>query len=108
MNEEIKQKVRRLVLFGAAKKIIARALGALTETVIVDDLQAAVRDAAAQARPGDVVLLSPACSSFDQFRNYAERGKAFQKARASNYERRFGCRQMDAARGLAALLGDWA
>jgi UDP-N-acetylmuramoylalanine--D-glutamate ligase len=65
------------VLFGAAKEIIARALGPLTETVIVESLEAAVRDAASHARPGDVVLLSPACSSFDMFRNYAERGKAF-------------------------------
>ena len=73
----IKQKVRRLVLFGAAKNVIARALGAFTETVIVEDMHAAVRDAAAHARAGDVVLLSPACSSFDQFRNYAERGKVF-------------------------------
>lgn len=73
----IKQKVRRLVLFGAAREVIARALGSFTETVLVDDLQSAVRDAAAQARSGDVVLLSPACSSFDQFRNYAERGKVF-------------------------------
>jgi UDP-N-acetylmuramoylalanine--D-glutamate ligase len=77
LNEEIKQKVRRLVLFGSAKEIIACALGALTETVVVDDLPAAVRDAAAHARAGDVVLLSPACSSFDQFSNYAERGKVF-------------------------------
>jgi UDP-N-acetylmuramoylalanine--D-glutamate ligase len=73
----VKQKVRRLVLFGAAKEIIARALGSLTETVIVEDLPTAVRNAAAHARSGDVVLLSPACSSFDQFRNYAERGQAF-------------------------------
>jgi UDP-N-acetylmuramoylalanine--D-glutamate ligase len=79
LEREIKQKVRHLVLFGAAKKVIARALGALTETMIVDDLQAAVREAAVQARPGDVVLLSPACSSFDQFRNYAERGKLFKR-----------------------------
>ena len=77
LAEGIKQKVRRLVLFGAAKGVIARALGSLTETVIVDDLQSAVRDAAAHARAGDVVLLSPACSSFDQFRNYAERGNVF-------------------------------
>jgi UDP-N-acetylmuramoylalanine--D-glutamate ligase len=73
----IKNQVRRLVLFGAAKQAIAAALGRLTTTVLVDDIAAAVRDAAAHARPGDVVLLSPACSSFDQFRNYAERGKSF-------------------------------
>ncbi len=77
LRQEIKQKVRRLILFGAARQIIANALGDLTETVIVDDLAAAVRDAAQNARPGDVVLFSPACSSFDMFRNYAERGKAF-------------------------------
>ncbi|MEX0804216.1 MAG: UDP-N-acetylmuramoyl-L-alanine--D-glutamate ligase [Candidatus Binatia bacterium] len=73
----IKHRVRRLVLFGAAKDIIAEALGHLTETVIVESLAHAVRDAAAHARAGEVVLLSPACSSFDMFRNYAERGKAF-------------------------------
>ena len=79
LTDAVKQKVRRLVLFGAAKEIIARALGGLTETVIVDDIQAAVRDAAAHARTGDVVLLSPSCSSFDQFRNYAERGQVFKR-----------------------------
>ena len=77
LQDQIKRKVRRLVLFGAAKNLIAAAIGHLTETVSVDSLEAAVRDAAEQARPGDVVLLSPACSSFDMFQNYAERGKIF-------------------------------
>jgi UDP-N-acetylmuramoylalanine--D-glutamate ligase len=77
LREAIQQKVRRLILFGAARQIIANALGDLTATVVVGDLAAAVRDAAEHAQPGDVVLFSPACSSFDMFRNYAERGKAF-------------------------------
>ena len=77
LRQEIRQKVRRLVLFGEAQGIIARALGDLTETVIVENLEAAVDDAFAHARAGEVVLLSPACSSFDMFRNYAERGQVF-------------------------------
>ncbi len=77
LANSMKTKVRRLVLFGAAKHLIAKALGAFTETVLVENLEAAVADAAAHARPGDVVLLSPACSSFDMFRNYAERGRVF-------------------------------
>ncbi len=77
LRDGVRKTVKRLVLFGAAKETIAKALGALTETVIVDDMEAAVRDAYQHALPGDVVLLSPACSSFDMFHNYAERGRVF-------------------------------
>ncbi|HSE87353.1 MAG TPA: UDP-N-acetylmuramoyl-L-alanine--D-glutamate ligase [Candidatus Binatia bacterium] len=77
LRDGVGKRVKRLVLFGAAKEMIAKALGALTETVIVDSMEAAVREAHQHARPGDVVLLSPACSSFDMFRNYAERGRVF-------------------------------
>ncbi len=77
LRAEIRQRVKRLILFGAAKHTIAAAVGHLSETTLVEDLQAAVRDAVAHAQAGDVVLLSPACSSFDMFRNYAERGELF-------------------------------
>lgn len=79
LADTMRQKVRRLVLFGAAREIMAKALGHLTETVIVDNLGSAVSDAFEHARPGDVVLFSPACSSFDMFRDYAERGRVFKR-----------------------------
>jgi UDP-N-acetylmuramoylalanine--D-glutamate ligase len=79
LREGIRKTVKRLVLFGAARERIGEALGSLTETVIIDNMEAAVRDAHEHARPGDVVLLSPACSSFDMFSNYAERGKVFKR-----------------------------
>ncbi|HKA34065.1 MAG TPA: UDP-N-acetylmuramoyl-L-alanine--D-glutamate ligase [Candidatus Binatia bacterium] len=77
LADEIRRTVKKLILFGAAKEKIRAALGHLTETALVESLDAAVRDAAASARQGDVVLLSPACSSFDMFRDYTERGKTF-------------------------------
>jgi len=77
LAKEIRRAVKKLILFGAAREKIRAALGHLTETVLVDDLAAAVRDADRSSRSGDVVLLSPACSSFDMFRDYTERGKRF-------------------------------
>jgi UDP-N-acetylmuramoylalanine--D-glutamate ligase len=77
LEDEIRRTVKKLVLFGAAKEKIRAVLGHLTETVVVDTLEAAVAEAERSSRPGDVVLLSPACSSFDMFRDYAERGKRF-------------------------------
>ena len=77
LEDEIKRTVKKLILFGAAKGKIRAALGHLTETVIVENLEAAVEAAYRSSRPGDIVLLSPACSSFDMFRDYAERGKRF-------------------------------
>ncbi len=77
LEDQVRQKVKKLVLFGAAKEVIRSALSDLTEIEVVDSLESAVQAAYRSALAGDVVLLSPACSSFDMFRNYAERGEAF-------------------------------
>lgn len=77
LENEIRRTVKKLILFGAAREKIRASLGHLTDTVVVENLEAAVRDAYKSSRPGDVVLLSPACSSFDMFRDYTERGKRF-------------------------------
>ena len=70
---------RDLVLIGQDAQQIAAETPATTHH-FVDDMEAAVRRAADLARPGDVVLLSPACASFDMFSGYAERGKVFMQA----------------------------
>jgi UDP-N-acetylmuramoylalanine--D-glutamate ligase len=69
--------VKKLILFGAARETMRKALAGATDTIVVETLPEAVREAAAMARQGDTVLLSPACASFDQFRNYAHRGEVF-------------------------------
>lgn len=73
----VRGRIKRLIVFGEAGPAIARAWGAGIVTVDVPDLPSAVRAASEAAVPGDVVLLSPACASFDQFRNYEERGDVF-------------------------------
>ncbi|MEE9550278.1 MAG: UDP-N-acetylmuramoyl-L-alanine--D-glutamate ligase [Candidatus Binatia bacterium] len=77
LKNEVRSKVKTLILFGAAKGIIQQALGHLADTVVVESLEAAVQEAQKYALAGDVVLLSPACSSFDMFRDYEERGRVF-------------------------------
>jgi UDP-N-acetylmuramoylalanine--D-glutamate ligase len=68
----------RAYLVGEAAGEIAPALAAArVELVRAGELEAAVSQAAAAAAPGDVVLLSPACASFDQFRDFEARGDAF-------------------------------
>jgi UDP-N-acetylmuramoylalanine--D-glutamate ligase len=73
----VRERVKRLILFGEARETIRSTLGEETETLLVGNLEEAVARAAESARTGDTVLLSPACSSFDMFRDYAERGDRF-------------------------------
>lgn len=73
----VHQRVKRLIVFGEARDAIRTALGAETETVVVSSLEEAVARANEIARAGDTVLLSPACASFDMFRDYTDRGERF-------------------------------
>lgn len=73
-------KVRHAVLIGRDREAIARALGDVTTLERCDSLEEAVQAAARAARPGDTVLLSPACASLDMFRDYAHRGTVFRGA----------------------------
>jgi UDP-N-acetylmuramoylalanine--D-glutamate ligase len=75
----IRDRVREILLIGAAAPVIAQQLAGSTELVQAGDLDAAVYEAFARSRPGDTVLLAPACSSFDQFKDYEERGRVFKE-----------------------------
>jgi UDP-N-acetylmuramoylalanine--D-glutamate ligase len=67
-------------LIGEAAPLFAGALRGHVPVTLSETLDRAVRDAAAAAQPGDTVLLSPACASFDQFRDFEHRGDVFREA----------------------------
>jgi UDP-N-acetylmuramoylalanine--D-glutamate ligase len=72
-------RVKALLTIGEDAPAIERELGALAATERCGDLATAVRRAAAIAQRGDVVLLSPACASYDQFKSYEDRGETFRR-----------------------------
>jgi len=76
----VKERVRHMVLIGEARERMARELGSLTDTRLATTLEEAVELAACLTEPGGVVLFSPACSSFDMFRDYEERAQRFRAA----------------------------
>jgi UDP-N-acetylmuramoylalanine--D-glutamate ligase len=80
LEELIRKRVKHLILIGEAKERMNRELGGLTDTVIAKTMEEAVALAHRKAKAGEVVLLSPACSSFDMFKDYKERGKIFKEA----------------------------
>jgi len=80
LEELVRKRVKHLILIGEAKERMGRELGGLTDTVIAKTMEEAVLLAHRKARAGEIVLLSPACSSFDMFKDYKERGKVFKEA----------------------------
>jgi UDP-N-acetylmuramoylalanine--D-glutamate ligase len=83
LAERAQGRVRAAVLFGEAADKLAAALAGRVPVHRALALEEAVRRAAELARPGDVVLLSPACASQDQFRDFEERGERFRAAVAA-------------------------
>ncbi len=77
LNELVRARVRRLVTLGEAAPLIEAAWRPLVATERAASMDDAVRRASAAAREGDVVLLSPACASYDMYNNFEERGRDF-------------------------------
>ncbi|MEW6067068.1 MAG: UDP-N-acetylmuramoyl-L-alanine--D-glutamate ligase [Nitrospirota bacterium] len=75
-----KERVKAIVLIGEASEKIKKTLGDLTEMVMAKDLRDAVNISRNIATKGDVVLLSPACASFDMFVDFEDRGRQFKKS----------------------------
>ncbi|HEX3820239.1 MAG TPA: UDP-N-acetylmuramoyl-L-alanine--D-glutamate ligase [Candidatus Sulfotelmatobacter sp.] len=83
LNNLLRERVKCVYTIGAAaakieSQIVSSKNGG-PEVVHADTLENAIRKANAVAQPGDVVLLAPACASFDQFKNYEQRGKLFKE-----------------------------
>lgn len=77
----VKQKVKAIVCIGVDNEKLHEEFGGIVKTIVdADSAEDAVRQAYYLANKGDIVLLSPACASFDLFENYEDRGNQFKKA----------------------------
>ena len=79
LSDLLRKRVKTVYIIGSAAEKIESQIRGMVPIVSCETLDKAVAAAAKAARPGDVVLLSPACSSFDQFENYEHRGRVFKQ-----------------------------
>lgn len=79
LAELVRERVKTVATIGSAAEKIERQLAGVTKIVSAGTLESAVQTVSAEAMAGDVVLLAPACSSFDQFENYEHRGRRFKE-----------------------------
>jgi len=79
LRAPLQARVKALIVFGAAREAMDAALSGATRIEVRSNLEQALQCAWSLAERGDTILLSPACSSFDQFSNYAERGRRFKE-----------------------------
>ena len=78
--DAVRERVVQVLLVGEAASRIETLLGNRAPSVRSETVPRAVAAAFEAAGPGDIVLLAPGCASFDQYRNYAERGEHFRQA----------------------------
>jgi UDP-N-acetylmuramoylalanine--D-glutamate ligase len=79
LSDLLRQRVRSVYTIGSAAEKIESQLRGVVSLHSCETLEKAVKAAGNAARPGEVVLLAPACSSFDQFENYEHRGRVFKE-----------------------------
>lgn len=79
LNNLLRQRVKRVYTIGAAAAKIESHIQGAAEILHAETLENAIKRAAASAQAGDVVLLAPACASFDQFQSYEHRGRVFKQ-----------------------------
>jgi UDP-N-acetylmuramoylalanine--D-glutamate ligase len=79
LNNLLRERVKSVYTIGAAAEKIQSHIKGTTQIVSSGTIESAVKQASAAGRPGDVVLLAPACASFDQFQNYEHRGRVFKE-----------------------------
>jgi UDP-N-acetylmuramoylalanine--D-glutamate ligase len=79
LNNLLRERVKAVYTIGAAAEKIRSHIKGTTQIVSSGNIETALKQASAAARPGDVVLLAPACASFDQFQNYEHRGRVFKE-----------------------------
>jgi UDP-N-acetylmuramoylalanine--D-glutamate ligase len=80
LAERLQSRCRAVIAYGEAGPQILRDLGSTLDVIPASSFDEVIAKARQHARPGDAVLLSPACSSYDMFRNYEERGDRFRAA----------------------------
>ncbi len=77
LNPSLTNCIKHIITYGQAGQSIKEQINSTTKVTYIENFESAVLQASAESKSGDIILLSPACASFDQFSNYEERGDTF-------------------------------